>query len=74
METRDRNKGKTKDEKEEKEENLDQREDAIRQWIEEDQDGNPGLATLALIYRYTLALKPSLNPKPYYNDTRNLSS
>ena len=49
VETREWNKRKTKDEIEKEEENLGDRE-ATRQWIEEDQDGNLGLAILALIY------------------------
>ena len=50
------------------------KEKAIRQWIEEDQDGNLGLAILALIYSWKLALKRSSNHKPYYDDNRNESS
>ena len=51
IETRDRNKGKVKDKKENEEKDLGEGK-ATRQWIEEDQDGNFGLTTLALIYRY----------------------
>ena len=46
----------------------------MKQWIEEDQDENLGFAILALIYNWKLALKRSLNHKPYYNDNRNESS
>ena len=50
------------------------KEKAMKQWIEEDQDGNLGLAILVLIYSLELALKRSSNPKPYYSDIRNESS
>ena len=62
MDDRQRNKRKAKDEEENKEKDLG-RGNVIKQWIEEDQDGNLGLSTLVLIYSYSLALKCSLNSK-----------
>ena len=46
----------------------------MKQWIEEDQDGDLGLAILALIYSLGARFKAELESQTYYNNTRNESS